>query len=60
MVRGCSMLRGVARLGCVPALLGVIEHHRFRVAFDLNRLEGGEGEVTVTLARDLVRVKGER
>ena len=54
------MVRGVARLGCVPALLGVIEHHRLRVAFDLHRFEGGEGKVTVTLARDLVRVKGER
>jgi hypothetical protein len=52
------MLMGVARLGCVLALLGVVEHHWLCVAFDLDRLEGSEGEVRVALARDLVRLKG--
>ena len=52
------MLRGVAHLGCVPTLLGMVEHHRLCVAFDLDRLEGGECEVRVALARDLVRVQG--
>jgi hypothetical protein len=52
------MLRGVARLGDAAALLGVVEDHRLGVALDLERLEGGEGEVGVALARDLARVPG--
>ena len=57
-MQGVKHARGAARLGGVAALLGVVEDHRLGVALDLERLEGGEGEVGVALARDLVRVTG--
>ena len=56
--QGVQHARGVARLGDVATLLGVVEDHRLGVALDLERLECGEGEVGVALARDLARVSG--